>query len=59
VFVEIGLQSEGFITSLAVEVLESRMGLHVSTEIGPVSKRFTTMSTAVRLVSRVRPHVSL
>ena len=39
VFVEIGLQSEGFITSLAVEVLESRMGLHVSTEIGPDQRR--------------------
>ena len=38
-FVEIGLQSEGFITSLAVEVLESRMGLHVSTEIGPDQRR--------------------
>jgi len=59
VFVEIGLQSEGFIAPLAIKVLESRMGLHVSTEIGPVSKRFTTVSTTVRLVSCVRPHVAL
>ena len=35
VFVEIGLQGEGLVTSLAVEVLESRMGLHVSSKVGP------------------------
>jgi len=59
VFVEIGLQGEGLVTSLAVEVLESRMGLHVSSKIGPVSKRFTTVGTAVGLVSSVGSHVSL
>ena len=36
-FVQIGLQGKGFITSFAIKVLESRMGLHVSTKIGPVA----------------------
>ena len=38
-FVEIGLQGKGFITSFAIKVLESRMGLHVSTKIGPDQER--------------------
>ena len=38
-FVEIGLQGEGFITAFAIKVLESRMGLHVSTKIGPDQER--------------------
>jgi len=35
------------------------MGLHVSTKIGPVSKRFATVSTSVGFVPGVGPHVSL
>ena len=35
VFVEIGLQGKGFVAPFAIKVLESRMGLHVSTKIGP------------------------
>ena len=34
-FVKVGLQSKGFIATFAVKVFESRMGLHVSTKIGP------------------------
>ena len=75
VFVEIGLECKGFIASFAIEVFESRMGLHVSTKIGPskntrvisclqnlllpVSKRFATMCTTIGFVSGVRPHVTL
>ena len=58
-FIEIRLKSKGFIASLAVKVLESRMGLHVSTEVGPVCKGFSAVSTAVWFVSRVRSHVTL
>ena len=74
-FVEIGLQGKGFITSFAIKVLESRMGLHVSTKIGPdqerlqikdkqnrsppVSKGFPTVSTAVGFISGVRSHMAL
>jgi len=50
-FVEIGLESKGFIASFAIKIFESRMGLHVSTKIGPVSKRFATMSTAIWFIS--------
>jgi len=59
VFVEIGLQGKGFITSFAIKVLESRMGLHVSTKIGPVSKGFPTVSTSIGFISSVRSHMSL
>ena len=37
-FVKVGLQSKGFIATFAVKVFESRMGLHVSTKIGPEVK---------------------
>ena len=58
-FVEIGLQGEGFVTAFAIEVFESRMGLHVSTKIGPVSKGFPTVSTSIGFISSVRSHMSL
>jgi len=32
-FIEIGFKSKGFIASFAVKILESRMGLHVSTKV--------------------------
>ena len=35
------------------------MGLHVSSEVGSVSKLLATMSTPVWLLSGVRPHVTL
>ena len=38
-FVEIGLESKGFIASFAIKIFESRMGLHVSTKIGPEIKK--------------------
>ena len=47
VFVEIGLECKGFIASFAIEVFESRMGLHVSTKIGPdTEKRFIRTQSA-------------
>ena len=58
-FVEIGLECKGFIASFAIEVFESRMGLHVSTKIGPVSKGFPTVSTAIGFISGVRSHMAL
>ena len=58
-FVEIGLQGEGFITAFAIKVLESRMGLHVSAKVGAVCKGFSTVGTTIRLVPRVAAHVAL
>ena len=49
VFVEIGLQGEGLVTSLAVEVLESRMGLHVSSKIGPDHQRLRNREQRTQL----------
>ena len=46
-FVEIGLQGKGFVAPFAIKVLESRMGLHVSTKIGPdTEKRFIRTQSA-------------
>ena len=35
------------------------VNFHVSSEVGPVSKLLSTVSTPVRLLSGVRPHVTL
>lgn len=59
VLVQVGLERKRLVTPLALEVLESRMGLHVCPEVGPVGKTLSTVSTPVRLVAAVRPHVSL
>ena len=58
-FVEIGLQGEGFVTAFAIEVFESRMGLHVSAKVGAVCKGFSTVGTTIGLVPRVAAHVTL
>ena len=58
-FVEIGLECKGFIASFAVEVLESRMGLHVSAKVGSVGKGLATVGATVGLVPRVAAHVTL
>jgi len=59
VFVQVGFEGKRLVAPFTLEVFESRMCLHVSTKIGPVSKRFATVSTAVGFVSSVRPQVSL
>ena len=57
--VQITLQREGLVAPLAVEVFESRMGLHVSAKVGTVCKGLSTVGATVRLVPRVAPHVAL
>jgi len=59
VLVQIALQRKRLVAPLAVEVFESRMGLHVSAKVGAVSKRLSTVGAAVGLVPRVAPHVAL
>lgn len=51
--VQVGLEREGLVAALALEVLESRMCLHVSAEVGAVGEAFAAVSTAVGLVPRV------
>lgn len=57
--VQIALQRKRLVAPFAVEVFESRMGLHVSAKVGAVGKRFSTVGTAVGLVPCVASHVTL
>jgi len=59
VLVQIALQRKGLVTPLAVEVFESRMGLHVSSQVGTVCKGLATVGATVGLVPRVTTHVTL
>ena len=56
---QVGLEAEGFIASIAGEKLALVVSLHVSSQVGPVGKLFPAVSTAERLLSGVRSHVSL
>ena len=57
--VQIALQCKRLVTPLAVEVFESRMGLHVSAKVGTVCKGLATVGTTIGLVPRVAAHVAL
>ena len=57
--VQVALQGKGLVAPIAVEVLESRVGLHVSSQVGTVSKGFATVCAAIRFVSGVTSHVAL
>ena len=56
---QVTLHIEGFKALGAVVCFRVVMGLHMSSEVGSVSKLLTTVSTAVGLLSRVRPHMAL
>ena len=57
--VQITLQRKRLVAPFAVEVFESRMGLHVSAKVGAVCKGFSTVGTTIGLVPRVAAHVTL
>ena len=57
--VEIGLESESFIAPRTLIVLEGRVSLHVSAQVGSVGERFAAMRTTVGLLARVRSHMPL
>jgi len=59
VLVQITFKRKGLVAPLAVEVFESRMGLHVSAKVGTVCKGLSTVGATVRLVPRVTSHVAL
>lgn len=59
VLVQIALQGERLVATLAVEVFESRVCLHVSPQVGPVGKGLATVSASVWFVSCVTSHVAL
>ena len=58
-FDQVTLHIEGFPALGAVECLGVVMSLHMSSQVGSVSKLLTTVSTAIRLLSGVRSHMSL
>ncbi len=49
--VQVGLEGERLVAALALEVLESGVGLHVGPQVGAVGKALAAVSTAVWLVS--------
>ena len=57
--VQIALQRKRLVAPFAVEVFESRMGLHVSAKVGTVCKGLATVGTTIGLVPRVAAHVTL
>lgn len=59
VFVEVGFEGEGFVAFAAVMRLGSRVGLHVGPQIRPVREGLAAVSTAVRLLTRMRAHMAL
>jgi hypothetical protein len=59
VLVQVGLEGERLVAPLALEVLESRVGLHVRPEVGPVGKALPAVSAAIGFVSGMGPHVTL
>ncbi len=59
VLIKICFETEWFIASVAGEKLALVVGLHVSSQVGSIGKLFPAVSTAERLLTGVRPHVSL
>ncbi len=58
-FVQIGFQSKGLVTPFTLKVFQCGMGLHMSPQIWPVCKCFSTMGTAIRLLTCVGSHMTL
>ena len=56
---QVTLHIEGFPALGAVVCFGVVMGLHVSSQVGSVSKLLSTMSATVRLLSSVRSHMAL
>ena len=58
-FEKVTLHIEGFPALATVVSLATVVRLHVGSQVGSVRELLPTMSTAVRFLSCVRPHVSL
>lgn len=57
--VQVRLEREGLVAALALVVLEGRVRLHVSAQIGAVCKGLPAVRAPERLLARVRAHVAL
>jgi len=53
VFVQVGFQSESFVTLRAAETLGRRVSLHVSAEVGTISEGLAALVAAVGLFTSV------
>ena len=58
-FVEVRLESEGFVAFATMMRLGGRMRLHVGPQIRAVGECLAAMSASVRLLARMRAHVTL
>jgi|688.fasta_scaffold1725481_1 hypothetical protein len=58
-FVKVRLESKGLVALSAPETLDRRMRLHVGPQIGPVGECLVAQVAFVRLLSRMRAHVTL
>lgn len=59
VLVKVGLEGEGFVAALALEVLVGRVGLHMGSQIASVGKGFATMCTPIWFFTGVRTKMTL
>ena len=59
VLVQIRFEGKGLVTDGAAVALGHRVRLHVSTQVGAVSKCLAAQFASVRFLARVRPHVAL
>lgn len=57
--VQVGLKGKRLVAALTLEVFESRVGLHVSPEVGTISEALAAMCATVGLVAGVTSQVSL
>lgn len=57
--VQVTLESEGLVAAFALEVLEGRVGLHVSAQVGAVGEGLAAVGASERLLARVGAHVAL
>lgn len=57
--VQVTLEREGLVAAFTFEVLEGRVGLHVSAQVRAVCEGLPAVSTPKRLLARVGAHVTL
>lgn len=59
VLVEVGLEGEGLLAVRALEVFESRVGLHVGSQVRAVGKGLPTVGAPEGLLARMGAHMAL
>ena len=59
VLVQVRLECERLVALAAPEALHSRVRLHVSSQVGPVGERLVAQVAFVRLLARMRAHMTL